>query len=32
MVAEDNLADHIDLNFGCPKLADCQRECAAERR
>jgi hypothetical protein len=29
MVAEDNLADHIDLNFGCPKLIDCQRRCQA---
>jgi tRNA-dihydrouridine synthase len=25
MVAEDNLADHVDLNFGCPKLADCKQ-------
>jgi hypothetical protein len=25
MVAEDNLADHVDLNFGCPKSTDCQR-------
>jgi hypothetical protein len=25
MVGEDGLADHVDLNFGCPKLADCQR-------
>jgi tRNA-dihydrouridine synthase len=32
MVAEDNLADHIDLNFGCPKLTDCQRACGAKRR
>jgi hypothetical protein len=24
MVGEDGLADHVDLNFGCPKLADCK--------
>ena len=28
MVGEDGLADHIDLNFGCPKLTDCQRALA----
>jgi tRNA-dihydrouridine synthase len=32
MVAEDDLAGHIDLNLGCPKLADCQQACAAARR
>jgi tRNA-dihydrouridine synthase len=24
MVADHDLADHIDLNFGCPKLALCK--------
>jgi hypothetical protein len=24
IVVEQNLADHIDLNFGCPKLTDCK--------
>jgi tRNA-dihydrouridine synthase len=30
MVAENDLADHIDLNFGCQKLTDCKQPLAVQ--